>query len=127
MKFVLGLLFSLQTVGAWAMASQPVDPNAPQPPGWVQWVPIFVMVAVFYLLLIRPQSKQRKERENMLSALKKGDRVVTQGGFVVTVVSVNGDLLDVKLNDETKAKLKRSGILEVLPESSVIETAAVKS
>jgi preprotein translocase subunit YajC len=126
MKFVLGLIFSLQAMGAWAMGASPSsNPNAPPPPAWVQWVPILVMVAVFYMLLIRPQSKQRKMRETMLNALKKGDRIVTQGGFIVTVININGDTLDIKLNDETKAKMLRSGIAEVLPESTVVETGVV--
>jgi preprotein translocase subunit YajC len=128
MKFILSLAFTMQSMGAWAMGAAPnSNPNAPPAPAWVQWVPIAVMVAVFYLLLIRPQSKQRKERENMLNNVKKGDRVVTNGGFVVTVVNVSADTLDVKLNDETKAKLRRSGVAEVLPESTVVEATVVGS
>jgi len=126
MKFILGLVFALQSAGAWAMGASPnPNPNAPPPPGWVQWVPILVMVAVFYLLLIRPQSKQRKKREEMLNTLKKGDRVVTNGGLIVTIMSVSGDTLDIKINDETRAKLKRSGIAEVLTEPAAIEPVVV--
>jgi len=128
MKFILSLAFLSQSMGAWAMGAAPnSNPNAPPAPAWVQWVPIAVMVSVFYLLLIRPQSKQRKERETMLEAVKKGDRIVTTGGLVVTVVGVSGDTLDVKINDETKAKLKRSGIAEVLPESATVDAPVVIS
>jgi preprotein translocase subunit YajC len=128
MKFILGLVFFLQSMGAWAMGAAPnSNPNAPPPPFWVQWTPILVMIAVFYMVLIRPQSKQRKERQAMLDNIKRGDSIVTSGGFVVTVLSINGDTLDVKINDETKAKLKRSGIAEVLPGSSVVDTAVVGS
>lgn len=99
----------------WAMASRPnADPNAPPPPAWAQWMPIVVMVAVFYFLLIRPQSRQRKERENMMNNLKKGDRIVTQGGLIATVVNVSPDALEIKLNEETKVKLRRSGVAEVI-------------
>ncbi len=128
MKFIISLAFVLQSVGAWAMGATPnSNPNAPPPPAWVQYMPIIVMVGVFYMLLIRPQSKQRKEREAMIDSVKKGDRLVTSGGFIVTVMAINGDTLDVKINDETKAKLKRSGIAEVLPESSVIDAPTVIS
>ncbi|MCG3203474.1 MAG: hypothetical protein KCHDKBKB_00142 [Elusimicrobia bacterium] len=127
------LLFSIVLLtqanhSLWAMASRPnPDPSAPPPPAWVQWFPILFMVVVFYFLLIRPQSKQRKERENLLSNIKKGDRIVTQGGLIVTVVNVSADVLDIKLNDETKAKLKRSGVQEVLkPETPVIEPVLVE-
>lgn len=106
----------------WAMAAQPnPDPNAPPPPGWVKWFPIFVMVGVFYFLIIRPQSKQRRERDNMINNLKKGDRIVTSGGLIATVVNVTGDTVDIKLNEETKAKLRKSGIAEVLPQESAVE------
>jgi preprotein translocase subunit YajC len=128
MKFILALAFTLQSVGAWAMGNSPnANPNAPPPPAWVQYVPMIVIIGVFYLFLIRPQSKQRKEREKMLSQIKKGDRLVTNGGFIVTVMSAGTDTFDVKLNDETRAKLRRSGVAEVLPESAVIDAPTVVS
>jgi preprotein translocase subunit YajC len=52
---------------------------------------IVVLVALFYLLLIRPQQKRFKEHRDMLSALKKGDSVVTGGGLVGTVEKIEGD------------------------------------
>lgn len=128
--FLFSLLIGMSQMHQqlWAMAGRPnADPNAPAAPAWAQWFPILVMVAVFYFLLIRPQSKQRKERENLMNNLKKGDRVVTQGGLIVTVVNISADVLDVKLNEDTKAKLRRSGVAEVLPnESAVIEPVVVE-
>ena len=63
----------------------------------------------------------------MLNNLKKGDRIVTQGGLIVTVTNITGDIVDIKINDETKAKLKRSGVTEVLPnESGVIQAEVVE-
>jgi preprotein translocase subunit YajC len=53
------------SLNAMAMAARP-DPNAPQPPAWAQWVPIAVMIGVFYLLLIRPQMRQRKNHQAMV-------------------------------------------------------------
>jgi preprotein translocase subunit YajC len=106
----------------FAMARPNVDPNAPPPPFWVQWFPIVVMVGVFYFLLIRPQMKQKKERDQMLNALKKGDKIVTQGGVFASVVNVTSDAVEVKINEETKIKIKRSAVAEILPASAVIET-----
>src|SRR5689334_5927391 len=84
----LFLVFILQlSRHATAMAQRPVDPNAPPPPAWVNIVPIAVMFGVFYFLLIRPQLRQKKEKDNLVSALKKGDRVITQGGLIVTIVN----------------------------------------
>ncbi len=118
----------MTTTSVFAMAARPnTDPNAPPPPAWAQWFPIVIMVGVFYFLLIRPQSKQRKERDNMMNNLKKGDRIVTQGGLIATVVNVSPDVLDIKLNEDVKVKIRRSGVAEVLPaEPAVIEPTVVK-
>lgn len=122
-------LFSLiqLTQTAAAMASRPVDPNAPPPPAWAQWFPMIVMVGVFYFLLIRPQMRQRRERQKMVDSLKKGDRVSTNGGFIVTIVNLGPTVVDVKLNDETKAKILRSAIVEVLPEQTTEAPVALAS
>lgn len=120
------LLAATASQNVFAMAGRPnPDPNAPPPPAWVQWMPIAVMVFVFYFLIIRPQSRQRKERENLLSAIKPGDKIVTQGGLIATVIGVrpDSDVLDIKLNEETKVKIRRSGVSEVL--KSDVEAAGV--
>jgi len=100
---------------AWAMASRPVDPNAPAPPAWVQWAPMVALFAIFYFLMIRPQSKQRKEREAMLSAMKKGDKIITQSGFVATISTVGPRFLEVKLAEDVKITMLKSGVTEILP------------
>lgn len=126
----ISALFSLFTV-AWlansaevmAMATRPVDPNTPPPPFWVSWTPMIVMIAVFYFLLIRPQIKQKKERQTMMSNLKKGDRVVTQGGLFATVVNVLPQVVEVKLNEDTKVRILRSAVSEVIPDHTVSQQA----
>lgn len=106
---------------AFAMARPNTDPNAPPPPAWTQWVPMLMLLGVFYFFLLRPQSKQKKEREDMLGNLKKGDKIVTQSGFVVTVATVGPKYLEVRLNDETRVTMARSGVVEILPESAAAE------
>jgi preprotein translocase YajC subunit len=69
-------------------AKPPADPNAPPPPAWVSFMPMLVMIAVFYFLLIRPQMKQKNDRQKMIDSLKKGDKIVTQGGIIATVVNI---------------------------------------
>ena len=120
-------LVSTMTSPVWAMASRPnPDPNAP-PPAWAQWVPIMVLVAVFWFILFRPQSQQRKQRETMMGNLKKGDKIVTQAGFVATIVAVGTRFLDVKLNDETRVRMLKSGVSEVLPETADAELSTLSS
>ena len=120
--FALSFLTSMPSL--FAMGSRPTDPNSPPPPVWVQFFPMLVMVAVFYFLLIRPQIRQRKERDKMMNEIKKGDRVVTQGGVFATIVNINTDSYEVKINDETKIKIRKSAVTEVLSSESAAAIVA---
>ena len=112
------LAFLAATANSFALGSmRPADPNAPQPPAWAQMMPILVMFGVFYFLLIRPQMRQRKNRDAMLAELKKGDKIVTNGGLIATVVNVGPTVLEVKLNEETKVKIQRSAVAEILKDN----------
>jgi preprotein translocase subunit YajC len=66
--------------------------------------------AVFYFLLIRPQQKQRREREQMLTAVKKGDRVVTSSGLHGTVTGLNEHTITLRVADQVKLEFDRSAI-----------------
>ena len=77
--------------------------------GMASFLPIILMFAVFYFLLIRPQQKRTKEHKNMLSALKRGDEVITAGGIFGRIHEIGDDyaILDV---GGTKMKVLRSSI-----------------
>ena len=120
LPFLLGCVSQVS-----AMASRPTDPNAPPPPAWVQFFPMLVMVGVFYFLLIRPQLRQKKDRDNMINALKKGDLIVTQGGVFATIVNINSDSYDVKINEDTKIKIRKSAVAEVLGSENVVEIPVI--
>ena len=64
------------------------------------FVPLIVLFAIFYFLVIRPQQNQIKKHKEMLSALKKGDEIVTNGGLIGEIVKVEENFIKVKLNDE---------------------------
>ena len=66
--------------------------------------------AIFYFLLIRPQQKQKKDREAMLSTVKKGDRVVTTGGLHGTVVGLNEQTVTLKVADSVKLDFDRTAL-----------------
>ncbi len=70
--------------------------------------------AIFYFLLIRPHQTQRREREQMLAALKKGDRVVTTGGLHGTVVGLNEHSVILKIADQVKVEVDRAGVSRVV-------------
>ena len=63
-------------------------------------LPLVVLFAIFYFLVIRPQQKQVKKHKEMLDALKKGDKIITNGGLICEVVKPEEDSIKVKLNDE---------------------------
>ena len=80
-----------------------------------------VIIAVFYFFMIRPQKKKEKETKNMLNALRKGDQIVTIGGFYGKIVSVKDEVVTIKLGDAT-VKLEKSAIKTVTKASNYDET-----
>jgi len=78
------------------------------------FLPFVAIIAIFYFLIIRPQNKKQKETQKMLSALKKGDKIVTIGGIHGTIQSVKEQTVIVKVDEETKLEFSRSAISTVL-------------
>lgn len=90
-------------------------PSGGGPGAAVTQILFFVAIfAIFYFLLIRPQQKQRKDRERMLTALKKGDRVATTGGLHGTVVGIGEQTVTLKIADQVKVEVDRSAIGRVV-------------
>lgn len=78
--------------------------------------PIIMMVIVmgiFYVMLILPQQRQRKKTQEMLGALKAGDKIVTNGGIYGTVNGLDGDTVILKIADQVKIRIARSAITQV--------------
>lgn len=75
-----------------------------------QLLPFVFLIAVMYFILIRPQQKEAKAKQAMLEALKKGDKVITNGGFIVVVHKVEENFLSVKLNDDTITKITKDAV-----------------
>jgi preprotein translocase subunit YajC len=81
-------------------------------------LPIVAIFAVFYFLLIRPQQKQRRERESMLRAVKKGDRIVTTGGMHGTVMNLTEHTVLLRAADGVKLEFDRSAIGRILEKTA---------
>ena len=77
-------------------------------------IPFAAIILIFYFLLIRPQNKKRKETEKMLSALKKGDKVVTIGGIHGTVQNVKESTVLLKVDENVKIEFLRSAVSSVV-------------
>ena len=86
----------------------------------VDLAPVAFIMAVFYLLLIKPQQKRNREHKEMLSNLRKGDEVITSGGLCGRVVSIQEDTITLDLG-ETKVIILRSFVSSLKPTPQVRE------
>lgn len=90
--------------------------GAQQPNPLMNFLPLILIIAIMYFLLLRPQAKKQKEHRAMLDALEKGDRIITTGGIVGTIAGIKEkeNLLIVKIADNVKIELSRSAVAQVL-------------
>jgi len=79
----------------------------------MQFVPLFLIFAVFYFFLIRPQQKRFEQQKKTLEALRRGDAVITAGGVHGTVVKVDGEDVVVEIADGVRVKVVKSTISTV--------------
>jgi len=77
------------------------------------FLPMIIVMGIFYVMLILPQQRQRKKTQAMLAALKNGDKVVTTSGIYGTVNGIDGDTVILKIADQVKIRIARSGIAQV--------------
>ncbi len=82
------------------------------------------MFAIMYFLIIRPQQKQRKDREALLAAVKKGDRVVTSSGIYGTVVGLSEHTVTLKVAEQVKLEFERSAIGRIVPAAGEKESSS---
>ncbi|HEV8474445.1 MAG TPA: preprotein translocase subunit YajC [Methylomirabilota bacterium] len=95
---------------AWAMAPSPSGGGGGSAQITQMVVMFGLMFAILYFLMIRPQQKQRQERERMLSAIKRGDRVVTTSGMYGTVTNLSDTTVTLRVADQVKLEFERSAI-----------------
>lgn len=106
------------TPPAGATDAATTDPNAA--PGWWGYmgiVPWLMIGVLFYLIFIAPQRRKQKETQQMINAIEKGDRVVTIGGMLGTVVNVQDNEVTLKVDETSNAKVRfqRSAIARIEP------------
>lgn len=79
------------------------------------FLPLVLIVVVFYFMLIRPQQKKMKEHRNIISALRRGDKVVTAGGIIGTVSKVVSDNeIELQIADNVRVRVVRNTVTDVL-------------
>ncbi len=82
--------------------------------GLLGFLPIILLFVVFYFLLIRPQQKYQKERQEMVNNLKKGDKVQFVGGMHGVIKEIHDDVLVVRVADNVNVKFSRQGVEKVM-------------
>lgn len=92
---------------------------AGQSAGFLEFLPLIALLAVFYFLVIRPQSKRVKEHRSMVEALKRGDEIVTVGGAVGRITEVFEQYVKVELTDNVEITVQKQSVQSVLPKGTL--------
>jgi preprotein translocase subunit YajC len=85
----------------------------------MSFLPLILMFGVLYFIMIRPQMKRQKEHRNMLSAMAKGDEVVTNGGIVGKVTKVGEAYVGVEISEGTEITVQKASITTILPKGTI--------
>lgn len=86
------------------------------------WIYLIALVGIMYFLMIRPQQKQKKTREQMMSNLKKNDKIVTAGGVHGRITSVKEDTVNLEVAQNVVITVEKTGIAHVHVEAAVETT-----
>lgn len=97
---------------AWAAPAQ-------QEPGLMSFLPLIVLFAVFYFLLIRPQLKQAKQHKKLVGELGKGDEIATTGGLLGKIKEVGDNFLLVEITKDTEVRIQKNAVSAVLPKGTL--------
>jgi len=100
-----------------AQAAPAAGAQAPNP--LMTFGPLILLFVVFYFLMIRPQMKRQKEHRAMVTALAKGDEVVTNGGLAGRVDEVGESFITLEIAPNVKIKVQKGAVSQVLPKGSL--------
>ena len=81
-----------------------------QPPLFMQFIPVLIIIGIFYFLLIKPQKTKQQEHQKMLDSLEKNQDVVTSGGVHGTLVKIDNDTVTLRVDDNVRLKVEKSSI-----------------
>ncbi len=78
------------------------------------FLPLILIFVIFYFMLIRPQQKKQKEHQNMLTQIKKGDKIITSGGIYGTVANIKDNIVTIKASEGVRLDINKGNIATVL-------------
>ena len=83
------------------------------------FIMLIALFAVFYFVLIRPQSKRQKEHKAMVASLSKGDEVVTNGGLLGKITNVGDSFVTLEVTEGTQVKVQRMAVASLMPKGTI--------
>ncbi len=104
---------------AFAQGTAPAPVPGPFGGGLGSFLPLIIIFAIFYFMLIRPQMKRAKETRAMIAALAKGDEVITVGGVVGRIEELSDSFITLEIADKVSIKVQRNAISAVLPKGTI--------
>jgi len=103
---------------AYALGGGGTGGSGGQGGGFGTFVPLILMFAIFYFLLIRPQQKKAKAHKQLLTSLKKGDRVISSGGLHGVITGITDDAVTMEIAPKVRVKVSRASISGVTGKGS---------
>ncbi|HKK98792.1 MAG TPA: preprotein translocase subunit YajC [Desulfotignum sp.] len=85
--------------------------------GLAGFLPIIILFAIFYFLLIRPQQKKAKEHREMIANLKKGSRIITSGGIYGTIIAIDDTTIGLEIAEKVKIKISRGNVAALVSDT----------
>jgi preprotein translocase subunit YajC len=92
--------------------------GAPQGDAFGFLLPMIIIFAAFYFLLIRPQQKKQKAHAELVNNLKSGDEILTAGGILGVITGISEHYAIVKISDNTEVKIQKSSVSQVVPKDT---------
>jgi preprotein translocase subunit YajC len=87
--------------------------------GAMSFLPLILLIVVFYFLILRPQQKRAKEQKSMIDALQKGDEIVTNGGLLGRIQKVSDNSLSVEVAENVVVQVQKAAVQSVLPKGTL--------
>jgi preprotein translocase subunit YajC len=111
--------FSMTIATIYAQTS---DTGSQQAPGWTMLIYGALFLAIFYFMIIRPQSQAKKQQEALISAAKVGDKIVTTGGILGVIANVKDKTVMVKVSENTKIEVLKAHISSIIKSENSTES-----
>ena len=102
------------------IASAMAQDAAPQEPSMLaSFIPLILIIVIFWFLLIRPQMKRNKQHRELVSNISVGDEVVTAGGMLGRITEVGDSFVSLEVNDKVTIKLQKHSVAQVVPKGTM--------